>query len=215
MKCRVTPRTSTDHIDEMKNKNSNNVNIPYEVGEHVYYTKIAGDKPIECKVDFYKFDKAGYRIHLIPMNDNYISDIWIPVEDAEKLIARIDKKFYSNKSDLKCDIHLYQAIASYDLESELKFQISEVEIAEITDHCVILTKKFQPVYEGVSNRFAGPDALNTNIEFRINKHTYVMYSTCRLECVSFLLGHLQQVKSRLCILDDTVDKYIRKFQKED
>lgn len=198
-----------------KSKNSNNINIPYEIGEHVYYTKTAGDEPIECNVDFYKFDKAGYRIHLTTVNDNHISDIWIPVETSKNLIMRKDEKSSSTESNLKYDMHLYKAIASYDLESELKFQISEVEIAEITDHCEILTKQFQPVYEGVSKRFAGPDALNTNVEFRINKHTCVMYSTWRPKCVRFLLGHLQQVKSRLCILDDTVDKYIKKFQKED
>lgn len=140
---------------------------------------------------------------------------WIPVENAEQLIMKKEEKYSSTKSGSTYDMHLYQAIASYDLESELKFLISEVEIDEITDDCVILTKYFQPVSEcAVSNRFAGCDALNTNKEFRISKHTYVMYSTWRPKCVRFLLEHLRQAKAKLCIMDDMICKYIEKFQKE-
>lgn len=197
-----------------KNTQLTTVKLPYELGEHVYYVE-GYRNPIECKVDFYKFDKTGYRIHLVPVKDDYISEIWIPVENAEQLIMRNEKKYSSNKSGLTYDMHLYQAIASYDLESELKFQISEVEIDEITDDCVILTKYFQPVSEcAVSNRFAGCDALNTNREFRISKHTYVMYSTWRPKCVRFLLEHLRQAKAKLCIMDDIICKYVEKFQKE-
>ena len=197
-----------------KHIRSSNVEIPYEIGEPVYYVgSTTYYTKIECKVDSYKFDNLGFRIRLVPIHTSFMQDIWIPVDGADKYITRITDSKQSLASDSKYNIQLYQAIAKYKFDDDFNFVIKELPIHHIEDDCTIITTTFYAVGPTViSDKFAGIRTLHTGKEIRLSDDMFCMYSTDKQKCLKFIQNHLDIAESKICAFHNIIDKFREQFK---
>ena len=194
-----------------KNKHVATVDLPYQVGDHVYY--LASGKRIECTVDSYELDKYGHRIHLTPIEDSYISNVSILVDSAEKCILPIMDSKQISASTVNCDIHLYQAVAKYKFDEAFDFVIRDLPIHHIEDDCTIVTTNFYAVGPTtISDKFSGVRTLHTGKEIRLCDNMYVLYSTDRQKCLRFIQDHLDMAESKICAFHNIIDKFREQFK---
>lgn len=184
------------------------IELPCEVGTTVWYktNHPLGRDYIKCTVDSYKICESDIEMRLVS-EDDIVLDIWINIENFEDLILL---------NDPRCDgIHLYQAVAFYDLDKDIKFEINELAIHHIEDDCTVVTKKLYDVENGrVSGKFAGVNSLHTMEDIKIADDQFIFYSINKERCRNFIFNHLSRFESKLCKYHERI-YYLRRKLKEE
>lgn len=186
------------------------VDLPCVVGTIVWYAvDTTAQLYIKCIVDEYKVNTKGTSVHLVPIDDidAGISEIWIDAKNLETSILIKDP------GDVK-DIHLYQAIAFYYLNNDVKFEINDLPIHHIENDGTIVTNHMHAVGQTViSDKFAGVKSLNIMKDIKLSDDCFAFYSTNRKECKDFIFKHLENFESNLCRYQSIVEQVRSRFKK--
>ena len=193
-KAKVASECCKEHTEK---HNGWSVELPCAVGAEVWYKykliNLLGSDYVKCIVDSYKIDTSCTRVHLISIDENVGFDIWTNIDNFGTSILLDDPNIN--------DIHLYQAIALYNLNRlnhDIKFEINELPIHHIEDDCTIITEKFYDVENGrVSNKFAGVNSFHTMKDIKIGDDYFVFYSTNEKRCRNFIFNHLSRFETNL------------------
>lgn len=207
-KAKIASECCKQHTEK---SNGRSVELPCAVGTEVWYKykliKSTGKDYINCIVDSYKITTSYTQVHLTSIDENVRFDIWASVKSFGTSILLTDPS--TN------DIHLYQAIAFYNLNDDMKFEINELPVHHIEDDCTIVTKYLYEVENGrVSNKFAGVNSLHTMEDIKIRDDCFVFYSINENRCRNFILSHLSKFESKLCKYHKRIYYLMRKLKEE-
>lgn len=177
-----------------------NLNVPYEVGQTVYYiTKNPAYPYIKCLIKSIKLESDGWWINLesTDCRFTYISILWIKSCELGKSVFISEQEVRAAIGNIdSSDINLYKAIAYYNLDSlTINFSIDNIAIDHIGDDYTISTANYHVIENGhVTNKFAGPNCLHTDQEIQIGNNDFIYYSTNKLNCISFIYRHFNKLQ---------------------
>ena len=92
----------------------------------------------------------------------------------------------------------YRALAKYDFNDSLNFEVREIEIVRIEDNSTIVTKTVESTdTANITDRFAGTANKNIEKEIKFGDDCFLFYSTDRNKCIQFLLNKISSAEGIL------------------